>query len=148
MPVEGDYEPSVSQWVRDQVERYEATGGREANTLRDTGLPVAIFTTRGARSGKVRKLALMRVEHDGAYAMVASKGGAPEHPDWYHNLKAYPDQLEVQDGPEPFDAVARVLEGDERQEWWDRAVAAYPPYADYQRNTDRVIPVFLAERRR
>ena len=147
MPVEGEYEPSAAQWVRDQVERYEATGGREANTLRDTGLPVAIFTTRGARSGKVRKLALMRVEHDGAYAMVASKGGAPEHPDWYYNLKAHPDELEVQDGPEPFDAVARELEGDERQEWWDRAVAAYPPYADYQRNTDRLIPVFLAERR-
>ena len=147
MPVEGEYEPSAAQWVRDQVERYEATGGREANTLRDTGLPVAIFTTRGARSGKVRKLALMRVEHDGAYAMVASKGGAPEHPDWYYNLKAHPDELEVQDGPQPFDAVARELEGDERQEWWDRAVAAYPPYADYQRNTDRLIPVFLAERR-
>lgn len=147
MPVEGEYEPSTAAWVRDQVERYEATGGHEANTLRDTGLPVAIFTTRGARSGKVRKLALMRVEHVGAYAMVASKGGAPEHPAWYHNLKTHPDQLEVQDGPEPFDAVARELEGDERQEWWDRAVAAYPPYADYQRNTDRLIPVFLAERR-
>ena len=147
MPVEGEYEPSTAAWVRDQVERYEATGGHEANTLRDTGLPVAIFTTRGARSGKVRKLALMRVEHVGAYAMVASRGGAPEHPAWYHNLKTHPDQLEVQDGPEPFDAVARELEGDERQEWWDRAVAAYPPYADYQRNTDRLIPVFLAERR-
>ena len=146
MPVDGEYEPSTAAWVREQVERYEATGGREANTLRDTGLPVAIFTTRGARSGKVRKLALMRVEHGGAYAMVASKGGAPEHPAWYHNLTTYPDQLEVQDGPEPFDAVARELEGDERQEWWDRAVAAYPPYADYQRNTDRLIPVFLAER--
>jgi deazaflavin-dependent oxidoreductase (nitroreductase family) len=146
MPVEGEYEPSKAEWVRDQVERYEATGGREANTLRDTGLPVAIFTTRGARSGKVRKFALMRVEHDGAYAMVASKGGAPEHPDWYYNVKTHPDQLEVQDGPEPFDAVARELEGEERQEWWDRAVAAYPPYADYQRNTDRLIPVFLAER--
>ena len=146
MPVDGEYEPSTADWVREQVERYEATGGREANTLRDTGLPVAIFTTRGARTGKVRKLALMRVEHGGAYAMVASKGGAPEHPGWYHNLMTYPDQLEVQDGPEPFDAVARELEGDERQEWWDRAVAAYPPYADYQRNTDRLIPVLLAER--
>lgn len=147
MPLEGEYEPSKAQWVREQVERYEATGGREANTLRDTGLPVAIFTTRGAKSGKIRKFALMRVEHDGAYAMVASQGGAPDHPHWYHNLTTYPDQLEVQDGPEPFAAVARELDGAERQEWWDRAVAAYPPYADYQRRTDRVIPVFLAERR-
>jgi len=129
------------------VERYEATGGREASTLRDTGLPVAIFTTRGAKSGKIRKIALMRVEHDGAYAMVASQGGAPNHPSWYHNLKAYPDQLTVQDGPEPFDAVARELEGEERQQWWDRAVAAYPPYAEYQQRTGRLIPVFLAERR-
>ena len=147
MPLTGEYEPSTAEWVREQVERYEATGGREANTLRDTGLPVAIFTTRGAKSGKLRKIALMRVEHDGAYAMVASQGGAPRHPDWYHNLKAHPDQLTVQDGPEPFDAVARELEGEERQEWWDRAVAAYPPYAEYQQRTRRLIPVLLAERR-
>jgi F420H(2)-dependent quinone reductase len=143
----GEYEPSSADWVREQVERYEATGGREANTLRDTGLPVAIFTTRGAKSGKIRKFALMRVEHDGAYAMVASDGGARDHPGWYHNIKAYPDQLMVQDGPEPFDAVARELEGEERQEWWDRAVQAYPPYAEYQERTERLIPVFLAERR-
>ena len=147
MPLTGEYEPSPQQWVRDQVERYEATGGREANTLRDTGLPVAIFTTRGNKSGKIRKTPLMRVEHNGAYAMVASQGGAPKHPSWYHNLKAYPDQLMVQDGPEPFDAVARELEGEERQEWWDRAVAAYPPYAEYQQRTERLIPVLLAERR-
>ena len=147
MPLTGEYEPSKKKWVRDQVERYEATGGREANTLRDTGLPVAIFTTRGAKSGKVRKLALMRVEHGGAYAMVASQGGAPKHPGWYYNVKAHPDELMVQDGPEPFDAVARELEGAERQEWWDRAVEAYPPYADYQRRTDRLIPVLLAERK-
>ena len=147
MPLTGEYEPSTAEWVREQVERYEATGGREANTLRDTGLPVAIFTTRGAKSGKLRKIALMRVEHNGAYAMVASQGGAPTHPSWYHNLKAHPDQLMVQDGPEPFDAVARELEGEERQEWWDRAVAAYPPYAEYQQRTERVIPVLLAERR-
>ena len=147
MPLTGEYEPSKKKWVRDQVERYEATGGREANTLRDTGLPVAIFTTRGAKSGKVRKLALMRVEHGGAYAMVASQGGAPKHPGWYYNVTAHPDELMVQDGPEPFDALARELKGAERQEWWDRAVAAYPPYADYQRRTDRVIPVLLAERR-
>ncbi|HZA73822.1 MAG TPA: nitroreductase family deazaflavin-dependent oxidoreductase [Propionibacteriaceae bacterium] len=147
MPLTGEYEPSRMKWVRDQVERYEATGGREANTLRDTGLPVAIFTMRGAKSGKVRKIALMRVEHDGAYAMVASDGGARDHPGWYHNVKAHPDELMVQDGPEPFDAVARELEGEERQEWWDRAVAAYPPYAEYQRRTERLIPVLLAERR-
>ena len=147
MPLTGEYEPSTAEWVREQVERYEATGGREANTLRDTGLPVAIFTTRGAKSGKIRKVALMRIEHNGAYAMVASQGGAPTHPSWYFNLKAHPDQLTVQDGPEPFDAVARELEGQERQEWWDRAVAAYPPYAEYQQRTERLIPVLLAERR-
>ena len=147
MPLTGEYEPSKAKWVRDQVERYEATGGREANTLRDTGRPVVIFTTRGAKSGKIRKLALMRVEHGGVYAMVASQGGAPKHPGWYYNVTAHPDELTVQDGPEPFDAVARELEGAERQEWWDRAVAAYPPYADYQRRTDRLIPVLLAERR-
>ena len=147
MPLEGEYEPSPQQWVRDQVAQYEATGGREANTLLDTGLPVAIFSTRGAKSGKVRKNPLMRVEHDGAYAMVASKGGAPEHPTWYHNLKAHPDQVTVQDGPEPWDGVAREVTGAERAEWWDRAVAAYPDYADYQRKTDREIPVFVVERK-
>ena len=148
MPLEGEYEPSPQQWVRDQVERYEATGGREANTLLDTGLPVVIFTTRGRRSGKIRKMALMRVEHDGAYAMVASQGGAPTHPVWYHNLKADPDALMVQDGPEPFDATARELQGEERQVWWERAVQAYPAYAEYQTKTDREIPVLLAERRK
>jgi deazaflavin-dependent oxidoreductase (nitroreductase family) len=132
--------------VRDQVERYERTGGREANTLRDTGLPIVVFTTRGARSGKLRKNPLMRVEHDGAYAMVASQGGAPEHPAWYHNLKAHPDQVTVQDGPEPWDGVAREVTGAERAEWWERAVAAYPAYADYQRKTEREIPVFVVER--
>jgi len=147
VPLTGEYEPSTADWVREQVKRYEATGGREANTLRDTGRPIAIFTTRGAKSGKIRKFALMRVEHDGAYAMVASQGGAPSHPSWYYNVKAHPDQLMVQDGPEPFDAVARELEGEERQEWWDRAVAAYPPYAEYQKRTERLIPLLLAERR-
>jgi F420H(2)-dependent quinone reductase len=146
MPLDGEYQPSPEQWVRDQVERYERTGGREANTLMDTGLPVAIFTTRGAKSGKLRKIPLMRVEHDGAYAMVASKGGAPEHPTWYHNLKAHPDQVTVQDGPEPWDGVAREVTGAERAQWWERAVAAYPSYADYQVKTDREIPVFVVER--
>ena len=147
MPLEGEYEPSPEQWVRDQVERYEATGGREANTLRDTGLPVAIFTTRGNKSGKIRKTPLMRVEHEGKYAMVASQGGAPKHPVWYHNLKADPTALMVQDGPEPFDAVAREVSGEERAVWWERAVAAFPPYADYQTRTEREIPVFVVERR-
>ncbi|RYZ29525.1 MAG: nitroreductase family deazaflavin-dependent oxidoreductase [Propionibacteriaceae bacterium] len=147
MPLEGEYEPSPEQWVRDQVATYEATDGREANTLTDTGLPVVIFTTLGRKSGKLRKMALMKVEHDGKYVLVASKGGAPEHPVWYHNLTADPAALMVQDGADRWDATVRELSGDERQEWWDRAVAAYPPYADYQTRTDRLIPVLLAERR-
>ena len=147
MPLEGEYEPSPEAWVRHQVERYEATDGREAGTLRDTGLPVVIFTTRGNKSGKMRKTPLMRVEHGGSYLMVASKGGAPSHRVWYHNLRADPTALTVQDGADKFDATARELEGEEREEWWQRAVAAYPPYAEYQRNTDRRIPVLLAEPR-
>ena len=147
MPLDGEYEPSPQQWVADQVATYEATDGREAATLRDTGLPVVIFTTRGNRSGKLRKMALMKVEHDGAYALVASQGGAPKNPVWYSNLKADPDALRVQDGADRWDAHARELAGPEREEWWDRAVAAYPPYAEYQTKTDRLIPVLLAERR-
>ena len=146
MPLQGEYEPSTAGWVRDQVERYEATGGREANTLRDTGLPIAVFWTRGAKSGKVRKNALMRVEHDGAYLMVGSQGGAPTDPAWVSNIRKAPDQVTVQDGPEPWDGVARELSGEERAQWWDRAVAAYPSYADYQERTDRLIPIFLVER--
>ncbi|WP_375426542.1 nitroreductase family deazaflavin-dependent oxidoreductase [uncultured Friedmanniella sp.] len=146
MPLEGEYEPSPEQWVRDQVERYEATDGREAGTLRDTGLPVVVYTTRGRRSGRLRKTPLMRVEHGGRYLLVASKGGAPEHPVWYHNLSADPSALMVQDCADRFDAVARELEGAEREEWWQRAVAAFPPYADYQVKTDREIPILLAER--
>jgi deazaflavin-dependent oxidoreductase (nitroreductase family) len=147
MPLEGEYEPSTQQWVRDQVELYERTGGREGNTLRDRGIPVVIFTTRGAKSGKLRKIPLMRVEHDGAYAMVASQGGAPTHPSWYYNLKAHPDQVTVQDGPEPWDGVAREVTGAEKAVWWKRAVAAFPDYADYQEKTDREIPVFVVERK-
>ena len=147
MPIVGEYKPSPAAWVRDQVEAYERSGGQEANTLRDTGLPVVIVTTRGKKSGKVRKFPLMRVEHDGQYALVASKGGAPDHPTWYYNLKANPDEVAVQDGSEPFDAQVRELAGEERAEWWDRAVSAYPPYAEYQTKTDRQIPVFLATRR-
>ena len=146
MPLTGEYEPSPEQWVRDQVQQYERSGGREANTLADTGMPVVIFTTRGNKSGKLRKTPLMRVEHEGRYAMVASQGGAPKHPVWYHNIKADPTALMVQDGPEPFDAVAREVTGEERAEWWERAVAAYPPYADYQQKTEREIPVLVVER--
>src|ERR1700712_1516873 len=119
MTLEGAYEPSPSEWVRNQVGAYERTGGREANTLLDTGMPIIIVTTRGNKSGKVRKTALMRVEHDGEYALVASMGGAPKHPVWYWNLKADPDAVVIQDGPEPFDAHVRELEGDERAEWWE-----------------------------
>ena len=147
MTLEGEYEPSPAQWVRDQVETYEASGGKEANTLRDTGLPVIIVTSRGQRSGKLRKTPLMRVEHDGEYALVASKGGAPEHPVWYYNLVADPSAVMIQDGPEPFDAEVREISGDERAEWWTRAVAAFPPYAEYQAKTDRHIPVLIARRR-
>jgi deazaflavin-dependent oxidoreductase (nitroreductase family) len=146
MPVDGEYEPSSTQWVRDQVDAYEASGGQLANTLRDTGLPVIIVTSRGNKSGKVRKTPLMRVEHDGRYALVASKGGAPSHPVWYYNLKSDPNAVAIQDGPEPFDAEVREVTGDERSTWWERAIAAYPPYAEYQKNTDREIPVFVATR--
>jgi deazaflavin-dependent oxidoreductase (nitroreductase family) len=144
MTLPGEYVPSAAGWVREQVEAYERSGGREANTLRDTGLPVIIVTMRGNKSGNVRKIALMRVEHDGEYALVASYGGAPTHPVWYHNLTAHPDEVVVQDGPEPFDAQVREITGDEYAAWWDRAVAAYPPYADYQQRTDRKIPILIA----
>jgi deazaflavin-dependent oxidoreductase (nitroreductase family) len=146
MPIDGEYEPSPRGWVRDQIAEYEASGGARANTLRDTGLPVIIVTTRGNKSGKVRKTALMRVEHDGQYALVASVGGAPTHPVWYHNLVADPTAVVIQDGPVPFDASVRQLTGDEKAAWWERAVAAYPPYAEYQERTEREIPVFVASR--
>jgi F420H(2)-dependent quinone reductase len=147
MALEGEYEPSPAQWVRDQVEEYERSGGKRANTLLDTGLPVIIVTTRGHKTGKLRKWPLMRVEHDGEYALVASKGGAPKHPVWYFNLKAAPDEVTIQDGSEPVDVEVTELSGPSREEWWERAVAAYPPYAEYQTKTDRQIPVFLARRR-
>ena len=147
MTLQGDYVPSSAQWVREQVEAYERSGGQQANTLRDTGLPVIIVTMRGNKSGKVRKIALMRVEHGGEYALVASKGGAPEHPVWYYNLEAKPDEVTVQDGSEPFEVRVRQVTGVERAAWWERAVAAYPPYAEYQKRTDREIPVFVASRK-
>jgi deazaflavin-dependent oxidoreductase (nitroreductase family) len=140
-----EYEASPWDWVSEQVATYERTGGREANTLRDTGLPIIVVTTRGNKSGKVRKTPLMRVEHNGEYALVASMGGAPKNPVWYYNVKADPN-VQIQDGPEPFNATVRELDGDERAEWWKRAVAAYPPYAEYQERTERVIPVFVASR--
>ncbi len=146
MTLEGEYEPSPSDWVREQVAEYEASGGERANTLLDTGMPIIIVTTRGNKSGKLRKTALMRVEHEGEYALVASLGGAPKHPVWYHNLVADPTAVMIQDGPEPFDAVVREVEGDERAAWWERSVAAYPAYAEYQASTDRIIPVLVARR--
>ncbi len=142
-PFDGEYEPPTQGWVRKQVETYEASGGTEANTLMDTGLPVIVMTTVGAKSGKVRKAPLMRVENDGEYALVASKGGTPENPGWYHNLAKLP-LVRIQDGPAPAEYDIRELSGNERTEWWDRAVAAFPPYADYQEKTERTIPVFLA----
>jgi deazaflavin-dependent oxidoreductase (nitroreductase family) len=145
-PIEGEYEASPWSLVRDQVETYQRTGGREGNTFQDTGLPIIILTTRGNKSGKVRKTPLMRVEHDGEYALVASMGGAPKHPVWYRNLKCDPVAM-IQDGPDPLDVDVRELDGAERDVWWNRAVAAYPPYADYQAHTKRVIPVFIAQRR-
>ena len=144
MPVEGEYGPSPRAWVRDQVELYEGSGGTQGTTLRDTGLPVVIITNRGARSGRLRKTPLMRVEHDGRYAAVASQGGAPTHPRWYYNLRADPF-VELQDGPRRQDMIAREVSGEERARWWDRAVAAYPPYAEYQQRTARQIPVFVLE---
>jgi deazaflavin-dependent oxidoreductase (nitroreductase family) len=146
MTLAGEYVPSAQGWVRDQVEVYERSGGREGNTLRDTGLPVIIVTMRGNKSGTIRKIALMRVEHDGEYALVASYGGSPTHPVWYHNLKANPDEVTIQDGPEPVPVTVRQVAGDERAAWWERAVAAFPLYADYQRKTEREIPVFVASR--
>ena len=144
MSLDGEYEPSTAQWVRDQVEEYESSGGQQGTTLRDTGLPVVIVTSRGNKSGKIRKTPLMRVEHDGEYLLVASMGGAPKHPVWYYNLKADPASVTVQDGPAKFDVAVRELDGEERAQWWERAVAAFSPYAEYQQRTERTIPVFLA----
>ena len=140
MPLKGEYAPSTSNWAREQAELYEQSSGTEGTTLR--GMPVIVLTSVGARSGKLRKTALMRVEHEGEYAVVASLGGAPKHPVWYYNLKANP-HVELQDGPEKRDYLAREVTGEEKAVWWERAVAAYPPYADYQAKTTRQIPVFV-----
>ncbi|MFJ1653977.1 nitroreductase family deazaflavin-dependent oxidoreductase [Streptomyces sp. NPDC088337] len=144
MALEGVYEPSPAQWVREQVELYESSGGTEGTTLWDTGLPVILLTTVGARSGRIRKTPLMRVEHEGRYAVVASQGGAPKHPFWYFNLKADP-RVELQDGPVKQVMAAREATGAEKAQWWERAVAAFPPYAEYQEKTAREIPVFVLE---
>lgn len=143
MALQGEYEPSTSEWARKQAEAFEASNGAEANTLR--GMPIVLLTSVGAKTGKLRKTALMRVEHEGRYAVVASLGGAPKHPVWYFNLKAQP-HVELQDGAERHDYLARELTGNERTIWWQRAVEAYPDYADYQRKTERLIPVFVLER--
>ncbi|MFF7637751.1 nitroreductase family deazaflavin-dependent oxidoreductase [Kitasatospora sp. NPDC008050] len=142
MPLTGEYQPSPEQWVRDQVALYEGSGGTEGTTLR--GVPVVLLTSLGARSGKIRKNPLMRVEHDGTYAVVASQGGAPKHPTWYHNLVAH-RQVELQDGTVRQDMTAREIQGAERELWWARAVEVWPDYAEYQKKTDRVIPVFVLE---
>ncbi|MFE4412039.1 nitroreductase family deazaflavin-dependent oxidoreductase [Streptomyces sp. NPDC056821] len=144
MALEGEYEPSPTQWVREQVELYEGSGGTKGTTLLDTGLPVILLTTVGARSGRIRKTPLMRVEHEGQYAVVASQGGAPKHPFWYFNLRADP-RVELQDGPVKQDMTAREVTGAEKARWWERAVAAFPPYAEYQEKTSREIPVFVLE---
>ncbi|MGW6131010.1 nitroreductase family deazaflavin-dependent oxidoreductase [Cellulomonas sp. NPDC055163] len=140
MPLSGEYAPSPSDWARKQAEEFEASGGTKANTLR--GKPIILLTSVGATSGKLRKTPLMRVEHEGEYAVVASKGGAPEHPVWYHNLVTNP-HVELQDGPVRRDYLAHVATGDERAAWWERSVAAWPDYAEYQTKTDREIPVFV-----
>ncbi len=140
MPLKGEYAPSTSDWAREQAELYERSGGIKGTTL--NGLPVVVVTSVGAKTGKLRKTPLMRVEHEGEYAVVASRGGAPQHPVWYYNLVANP-HVELQDGPVKRDYLAREVTGEEKAQWWERAVAAYPPYADYQAKTTREIPVFV-----
>jgi deazaflavin-dependent oxidoreductase (nitroreductase family) len=142
MPLDGEYEPSPAKWVRDQVELYEGSGGTDGTTMR--GLPVIILTTRGVKSGKLRKVPLMRVEHNGIYAAVASLGGAPKNPVWYFNVLADPN-VEVRDGTLTQDMRAREVGGEEKAAWWERAVTAFPNYADYQKKTEREIPLFVLE---
>lgn len=142
MPLQGEYEPSPSDWARKQADEIVESGGTKGTEL--NGMPVVVLTTVGNKSGKLRKSPLMRVEHEGNYAVVASLGGAPKNPVWYYNVAAHP-QVELQDGPKVQDMVAREVFGEEKAIWWERAVAAYPPYADYQKKTDRQIPVFVLE---
>ena len=143
--IEGTYVPSTSEWVRDQIELYERTGGQEGSGLRGTDMKVIIVTMRGVKTGNVRKIALMKVEHNGAYALVASKGGHPSNPEWYHNLIANPTEVTVQDGPEPFFVKVREVSGAEYDEWWTRSAAVFPQYETYKAKTDRVIPILVAE---
>ncbi|MET4614440.1 deazaflavin-dependent oxidoreductase (nitroreductase family) [Rhodococcus sp. PvR044] len=140
MPLTGEYEPSPTKWSADQAELYESSGGTKGTTMQ--GKPVVLLTTKGAKSGKLRKAPLMRVEHEGEYAIVASLGGAPKHPVWYHNVVADP-HVELQDGPAKWDMIAREVTGEEKAVWWERAVAVWPDYAEYQKKTDRQIPVFV-----
>ncbi|WP_433720425.1 nitroreductase family deazaflavin-dependent oxidoreductase [Actinoplanes sp. CA-051413] len=140
MPLTGEYAPSPEDWAREQAEKFEASGGTEAAELR--GRPIILLTSVGAKTGKIRKTPLMRVEHDGEYAVVASRGGAPTHPVWYWNLVKNP-HVELQDGNAKRDYQAREVSGEERAVWWERAVEAWPPYAEYQTKTDRIIPVFV-----
>jgi deazaflavin-dependent oxidoreductase (nitroreductase family) len=142
MPLTGEYKPSTSDWARKQAEKFEASGGAEANLLR--GVPIIVLTSVGAKTGGLRKTALMRVEHEGRYLAVASKGGHPQPPAWYWNVRADP-HVELQDGPVKRDYLARELAGDERAEWWERALEVWPDYANYQLKTDRLIAVFLLE---
>jgi deazaflavin-dependent oxidoreductase (nitroreductase family) len=140
MSLNGEYEPSPSKWVRDQVQEYEGSGGTSGTTMRN--MPVIIVTTRGAKSGKVRKVPLMRVEYNGEYAAVASMGGAAKNPVWYFNLIADP-HVEVRDGTVVQAMTAREVTGEEKAIWWQRCVAAFPDYAGYQAKTERSIPVFV-----
>lgn len=142
MPLHGEYLPSTSEWARNQAEQFEESRGAEANELQ--GKPIIVLTTIGAKTGGLRKTALMRVEHSGHYAIVASRGGAPRHPAWYWNVKKNP-HVQLQDGAEVGDYIARELDGDERALWWARAAEVWPPYDEYQTKTDRVIPIFVLE---
>ncbi|MCX4095158.1 nitroreductase family deazaflavin-dependent oxidoreductase [Nocardia sp. alder85J] len=140
MPLTGDYEPSPTDWSREQADKYESSNGAEGKTMK--GKPIILLITVGAKSGKIRKTPLMRVEHDGEYAVVASLGGAPKNPVWYYNIKADP-HVELRDGDVVKDYTAREVFDDEKAQWWERAVAAWPDYAEYQKKTDRSIPLFV-----
>jgi F420H(2)-dependent quinone reductase len=147
MALTGEYAPlDPASWVAEQIQKWESSGGTDGTTLRETGLPCVIVINRGAKSGQLHRTPLMRVEHDGSYLAVGSKGGAPKNPAWVNNLRTHPE-VEVWDGPKKVDLVARELEGDERAQWWERGVAAFPNYAEYQQKTERQIPIFALERR-
>jgi deazaflavin-dependent oxidoreductase (nitroreductase family) len=145
MTLTGTYVPSKQQWVRDHVAEYVASDGARANTQRDTGYPIVVINSVGAKTGNLRKNPVMRVERDGTYAAIASMGGSDDNPEWYHNLLAHPE-VELQDGAERHTYVARLAEGRERADWWEYSVATWPTYGEYQKRTEREIPVFLLER--